>query len=181
MSLAKIVATIEEIVDWAGKATATIILVLMALMLLEVFMRYVLDSPTIFAHELSGMLFVVLILVGGGYALRWRSHVNVEVLYVLFPPRLRAAIDLITWLLFYLFVGAVFFQSFDFALESVQRLERSNTAWEPYIWPVKLFLPIGTGLMLLAGLAKTIRDIVLLITNRPLTPDEEDKGGFLNV
>jgi TRAP-type mannitol/chloroaromatic compound transport system permease small subunit len=150
----------------------------------EVFSRYVLNAPTIYAHELAGMFFAIIFLMGGSYALRWNSHINVEILYNRFPPRVRAAIDLVTWLLFYLFVGVVFVQSIDFAAESVQRMERSNTAWEPYIWPVKLFLPLGTGLMLLAGLVKTIKDVVMVITGRPLIPETEDdekEGGFLNV
>ena len=38
-------------------------------------------------------------------------------------------------------------------------MERSSTAWRPFIWPVKTILCIGLFLMLLQALAELFRDI----------------------
>ena len=43
--------------------------------------------------------------------------------------------------------------------EKLGYLERSPTAWRPYLWPVKTMLCIGVILMLLQSLAELFRDI----------------------
>jgi TRAP-type mannitol/chloroaromatic compound transport system permease small subunit len=42
------------------------------------------------------------------------------------------------------------------------------TMWKPLLWPFKVWLPVGVGLILLAGIAKYIRDLYIAITGRPL-------------
>ena len=43
--------------------------------------------------------------------------------------------------------------------EEIGRLERSSTAWRPYIWPIKAIMILGLLLMLLQALAELIKDI----------------------
>ncbi len=64
---------------------------------------------------------------------------------------------------------------------SVAKLERSSSALAPYIWPVKLCLPLGAFLMLLSGLAKTIRDLVLVISGHELDHVAARKSSFVNL
>ena len=49
------------------------------------------------------------------------------------------------------------------AWESLSTLEHSQSAWNPPIYPVKLTIPLGAGLLLLQGIAKLIRDILFLV------------------
>jgi TRAP-type mannitol/chloroaromatic compound transport system permease small subunit len=49
-----------------------------------------------------------------------------------------------------------------FALDAVQVGEHSFTEWGIEYWPVKLTIPIGAGLIVLQGLVKLIKDILLL-------------------
>jgi TRAP-type mannitol/chloroaromatic compound transport system permease small subunit len=42
-------------------------------------------------------------------------------------------------------------------------LETSETVWDVPIYPLKLALPVGAFLLLLQGLAKFIRDLVIAI------------------
>ncbi len=44
----------------------------------------------------------------------------------------------------------------------IGRLERSPTAWRPYLWPIKLVMLIGFTLMLLQALSAFIRDIATI-------------------
>jgi TRAP-type mannitol/chloroaromatic compound transport system permease small subunit len=134
----------------------------------EVFMRYVFNQPTIWAHELSALLYAVFFLIGGAYTLRWNAHINVDVLYVRLSPRSRAILDLVTWLLFYFFCGVLFWQGCQAGWKSFLRMERASTVWEPYIWPVKLCIPLAAFLMLLQGITKTIKNLHLACTGREL-------------
>jgi TRAP-type mannitol/chloroaromatic compound transport system permease small subunit len=92
----------------------------------------------------------------------------VDVLYVRLSPRARAVLDLITWLLFYFFCGVMLWQGSQAGWKSFLRMERASTVWEPYIWPVKLCIPLAAFLMLLQGLTKTINDLFLAVTGREL-------------
>lgn len=156
-----------------GRLFRYMILPLILVVCWEVFMRYAIGRPTAWAQELSGMIFAAYFLMGGAYTLQHNAHVNVDVLHSRLSPKGRAIVDLITWSMFYLFCGVLFYKSIDFAWSSVMILETSNTVWEPYIWPVKLVLPISALLILLQGLVKTISDISIVVTGKPLLPETE--------
>jgi len=47
-------------------------------------------------------------------------------------------------------------------------LETTETIWEPPIYPLKLTIPIAGFLLLLQGLAKFIRDLIIVITDKEL-------------
>jgi TRAP-type mannitol/chloroaromatic compound transport system permease small subunit len=143
-------------------------------------MRYIFNHPTIWAHELSAFLYAVVFLLGGSYALRWNSHISVEILYMRLKPRTRAVLDLFTWVLFYLFVGLLFWEGAQFAFKSVRRMELAGSVWDPPIWPIKLCIPIGALLMLLQGSVKTIKDIHLAFTGRELDVEKEAGKGDLS-
>jgi len=49
------------------------------------------------------------------------------------------------------------------AWESLSTFERSQSAWNPPIYPVKLTIPLGAGLLLLQGIAKLMRDILIVV------------------
>jgi TRAP-type mannitol/chloroaromatic compound transport system permease small subunit len=57
-----------------------------------------------------------------------------------------------------LFVGFIT-GGFDGASEVIGRLERSATAWRPYLWPIKVTMIIGIFLMLLQAISELIKDI----------------------
>jgi TRAP-type mannitol/chloroaromatic compound transport system permease small subunit len=42
-------------------------------------------------------------------------------------------------------------------------MERTESAWEPVIWPSRLMLVIGSLLLLLQGLAKFVRDLLIIM------------------
>ena len=46
--------------------------------------------------------------------------------------------------------------------EEVGRLERSPSAWRPYMWPIKLVMIIGLVLMILQCVSELFKDILRL-------------------
>lgn len=172
-TLKRILGWINRVADWIGMIFSVLVFPLIFILLYEVFMRYVFNRPTIWGHELSALIYAVYFLMGGAYALRWGAHINVEILYVRLPGRLRAGLDLVTWSLFYMFLGVLFWRSIDFAYRSYRMREVSMTVWEPAIWPIKMFLPIAAAAMLILGLSRTLADLVYVITGKPLLPSQE--------
>lgn len=177
-ALRRTVNGIDSLVDVTGRIASSLVFVLMGLLFVEMIMRYVFDSPTSFAHELSAMLFSVMFLFGGAYALRWGAHVNVDVLSRKLSLRWQAGLDVLTSAALFLFVGVLFFKSVPFAIDSVRSMERSSSSIALYIWPVKVCLSAAAGLMLLAGISRAIKNAVMFLSGRPLLPDEVERSLF---
>lgn len=136
--------------------------VMFLLLLLEVVARYVFSAPTVWATELTQMLFGAYIMLSGGYLLVHRRHVTVDIFYARFSPRRKAAVDIITSVLFFLFMLVLLKEGWAMAEEAVSRMETSHSAWNPPIWPLKLTIPIGTVLLLLQGIVKLVQDLQVL-------------------
>ncbi len=171
------VRCVDRMNEFMGRMVSYLVYPMVLMLVWEVGMRYIFNRPTIWAHELSAFLYAVVFLLGGSYALRWNSHISVEILYVRLSPRTRAVLDLCTWTLFYLFVGLLLWEGLPFAMKSVRRFELAGSVWDPPIWPVKLCIPLGALLMLLQGTTKTLRDLHMVFTGRELASDRENEKG----
>ncbi|MCH2164964.1 MAG: TRAP transporter small permease subunit [Marinovum sp.] len=136
--------------------------------------------PSLWTLETAQFAMVAYYMLGGPYALLAGGHVRMDLFYGEWSLRRKAAIDVITvfFLIFYLGVllyGALgstayslgywgkapleFFVGLITGAEEVGRLERSSTAWRPYIWPIKAIMILGLFLMLLQALSELIKDI----------------------
>jgi TRAP-type mannitol/chloroaromatic compound transport system permease small subunit len=143
-----------------GKTVSLLVFPMILTMLIEVVGRYVFNRPTLWAHETSSMIYAVYFLMGGAYTLQMGGHVHVDTIYRRFPVRVRAVIDLFTWLMFYLFCGTLLWKGILFSWESVIQFEHSSSTWGPPIWPFKLFIPLSAFFMILQGTVKTCCDLI---------------------
>ena len=174
----KYVLFIDALNDWVGKIFGFLVLPTMLILVYEVIMRYGFNRPTIWAHETSCMLYGAHFILGGAYALRWGAFVNVDIFYAAFAPRTRAIIDIFTWTFFYMFVGTMVCLSIPWAWESLKVLEYSESPWGPYVWQIKLTIPVAAILVLLQGTTKTIKDLYLAVTGRELIAETEPEAQF---
>jgi TRAP-type mannitol/chloroaromatic compound transport system permease small subunit len=131
----------------------------------EVLARFVFNSPTNWVHESMFLMFGMQYMLCGAFAYREDQHVRVDVIYAKFSRRGKAIADIITSVFFFIFVGALFVTAANFAWDSIQFGEHSFTEWGIEYWPVKLTMPIGAGLLLLQGVSKLIKD-VLIVTHK---------------
>lgn len=127
----------------------------------EVVARYLFNAPTIWVHEAAYLLFGMQYLVAGGYALLHGSHVRVDVLYAKLPPRGRVGIDILTSVFFFIFSFALIGTSWIFFSDSYAMGETTVETWGIQHWPVKGVMLLGAMLLLLAGISKLTKDIVL--------------------
>lgn len=159
----RIFAVIDYISDLVAKIFMLLIFPITLVLFYDVFSRYFLSKSTIWAGELGGMLFGVYLLMGGSYALQKGAHVSVDIFYTKFSPRTRAAVDIVTWTMFYIFVLILLYKGWQYASLSIGRMEKTSSLWGPYTWPSKIFIPIAAFLMLLQGIKKTYYDLVILM------------------
>jgi TRAP-type mannitol/chloroaromatic compound transport system permease small subunit len=98
----------------------------------------------------------------GAFAYKEDQHVRVDVVYTHFSRRGKAIADIVTSVFFFIFILTMLWTSVRFAMDAVNVGERSFTEWSVQYWPVKLTMPIGALLLTLQGIAKLIKDIVIV-------------------
>ena len=125
----------------------------------EVFSRYVLGEPTLWAFELGYMVMGAHFLIGFAYTLREREHVRVDIFYARFSPRTQALIDALTYVLLLLPLAVWLSVAFaDKVAKAYESHERSGmSAFNPVIWPFRLVMCAAFVLLALQALAQLIR------------------------
>ncbi len=148
--------------------------------------------PSRWTLEVAQFALVAYYLIGGPYSIQLAANVRMDLFYGSWTPRQKAWMDLITvwFLIFYLGVmiyGAVgslayslghftdapfaFFRDLlyafvtggpDAAAAQIGFVERSPTAWRPYLWPVKVIALVGIVLMLLQAISEFFKDLAFL-------------------
>lgn len=159
---------IDRINEKGGKLISFLILFLVGVVLFEISARYLFNRPTIWAHEISQMIYGAYVILLGGYVLQRGGHVNVEILYGKFSPRTRAIIDLFTWLLFFIFCGLILVKGWEMAWDSFKIRETEPTSFAPPIYPIKMMIPLGALLILLQGLARFLRSLAFAISGKEM-------------
>lgn len=166
--------TIDRVSDLAARGVSYLIFILMLLVPFEVTMRYVFNRPTIWSMEITQFILCALIAFGGAFTLRAGGHVNVDILYHRFGPRTRAIVNSFTYLILFFFIVMLIWKSWDVAVRSLKWGETSSSSFNPPIWPVKFFIPVGAFLLLLQAIAGYIRNLVRAITgNMEFEKDDE--------
>ena len=128
----------------------------------EVLGRFVFNSPTNWVHESMFLMFGMQYMISGAYAYREDQHVRVDVFYTKFSPRGKAIADVISSVFFFIFTITLLWTGWRFAGDAVANRETSFTEWGIQYWPVKLTMPIGAALIILQGVSKLIKDILIL-------------------
>ncbi len=161
-----VISIIDRINTAIGKAFGWYILILTFGTSYEVFVRYVLDDPTVWNYDLSYNMYGALFFMAGAYTLSRSAHVRGDVVYRLMKPRTQAAIDLTLYILFfYPGVLALTFAGYGYAAESWRYHEVSvfSPADIP-IFPLKTLIPVGGAMLLVQGVAEVLRCIICLRT-----------------
>ncbi|UWR27900.1 TRAP transporter small permease subunit [Sulfitobacter sp. S223] len=171
---------ITRINRFIGRWVSLAVLLIFALLLADVVMRYLVGTPTIWTAELATLIFGGYAIIGGGYLLAERGHVNVDIFYGSMSSKRRSLLDVLTWPLFLLFVGVLLWQGYDIAYDAIEDLERSNSVWKAPLWPTKALIPLAAILLLLQGVVRLWADIRVLrglpvpddVFGKPGAPDQ---------
>jgi TRAP-type mannitol/chloroaromatic compound transport system permease small subunit len=157
---ARFCAAVDGLNEWMGRLWGVTILLVVYAVMYEVVVRGVFDQGTLWSNETTVYVSAVAYLLAGGYGLRHRRHVRIDVVYNLFSPRARARVDLVTFAFFLIYMGALTAVGATMAWTSFLQSETTGSPWNPPIWPVKAAIPLAALLMLLQGVANQIREWV---------------------
>lgn len=166
----RVLAIIDSISEWSGKLISVFIFFLAFFLLYDVILRFAFNAPTIWCHEMALHVFGAYSVLAGPYVLLHGGHVKIDIFYNLFSPRGKAIIDSITYPLFFMFMGLLFWHGYHIGMRAFELKQTvSPSPWASPLWPVKLTIPLAALLMLAQGLANYIRTLNFAFTGKDLS------------
>jgi TRAP-type mannitol/chloroaromatic compound transport system permease small subunit len=167
-ALASIIKGIDGISTRIGQLTAWLILPMTLAICYEVGARHFFRAPTIWAYDVTYMLYGTHFMLGAAYTLRRGGHVRTDMLYQGWPPRRQHLVDAVGYLFFF-FPGMLLILYFGWqeAWHAWELSERSEASpWRPIIYPFKAVIPLTALLLLVQGVAELLKSLYTIRTGR---------------
>ena len=157
--MASAITRIDAFSRRIGAVVCWLTVALFSAMVIEIFLRYVFTAPTLWAYDISRMLGGALFMLGAGYALSRGVHIRADFIYRNLSPRTQGLIDSVLYLVFYFPALTIFFWvSAEFAYKAWDLQETaSDSAWAPYLWPIKSAMPLGILFLLIQGISELLK------------------------
>ncbi|NLE96029.1 MAG: TRAP transporter small permease subunit [Dehalococcoidia bacterium] len=150
--------------DKVGEVSKWIIIAVILTTTFEVFMRYVLNAPTMWAWATTQMLGAAFIALGLANNHRINKNVRVDIISMRFSPKVRAALEVFFTIIFFFpltyILTRLFIQDAFFAL-SINQVDNTS-AWSPITWPYKMVVAAGILFLLIQGVATFLKDVLVL-------------------
>jgi TRAP-type mannitol/chloroaromatic compound transport system permease small subunit len=149
---------------WAAKAFAWSIMVMTLGVSYEVFVRYVVGRPTVWAFDVSYMMYGTLFMLGGAYTLSRDAHVRADIFYRLMSARAQAALELALYFLFFFPGGlALIFAGWKYVSRSWRYHEVSTMSPANIpIYQFKTVIIVAGVLLVIQGIAQVMRCLICL-------------------
>ena len=154
---------IDRFIDWIGRGTAWICLLMVLIVATNVILRYLFRIGPVSLQELEWHLMSPIALIGMSYAMRHKAHVRVDVLYDDFGPKVQQVIDLFAAITTVIVSVILIKLSFDFVYQAYAIGEGSpDPGGLPHRFLLRAFIPLGFALLMLQAIAQGIRSVLHL-------------------
>jgi TRAP-type C4-dicarboxylate transport system permease small subunit len=163
----KAMQTLDRVIErtsYIGVYISGILALIMSLLAFYgVFRRYALDRPEPYSYELSTIFLMVGIVLALPYIQRVGRHLRVDIVAMRFPETVQVILmNILAPILALFYLVPMTWQSWENAYYSLSVGEKSFSAWAPPYFPIKVWIPIGIGLLCLVLLSNLIRGCYLL-------------------
>ncbi len=170
----KVIRAVDSVIERAGNIglvlSGYILVIMVFLATYGVVRRYIFDSPEPYSYELSmvGMLWSFVLAVGA--LERQRRHIRVDFVSGRLPLKAQSILlDIIAPVAGLFFCYLLAWQGLEVSLFSLSISEVSSSAWAIPLFPVKIVIPIGYGLLCLTLLTILIRGVASLFVGSKKT------------
>lgn len=155
---------VNQLNELTGRLTAWLVVAMVGLTLYDVVMRYLFRSGSVGLQELEWHLFGLVILFGAGYTLKHDDHVRVDLFYASrrLSDRQRRMINIFGNIFFLIpFAALIIWTAAPFAYDAFVHGEMSpDPGGLRHRWLLKAAIPVGFALLLLQGVADTIKGLI---------------------
>lgn len=162
-SLLALSRSIDALSRLVGRTVAWVILVVVVVSAMNAINRKAFSISSNAWLEIQWYLFGAIFLLAAGYTLLNNEHVRVDVLATKFSERTQIKIEIFGVLFFLLPVCClVLWMAIPMFIDSYVTSEMSSNSGGLIRWPVKLLVPVGFALLILAGVSHLIKCIGFL-------------------
>lgn len=159
----KAVKTFVHAVDatnkYVGKFSMYLVFAMIGILLYEPIARNLFGKSSIWAVEMAQFTMAAYYLLGGGYSLILKGHVRMDLLYGRWSDKKKALVDAFTGIFLIFYIVFLLYGAWSSIEYAVMYGERRNSAWAPYMAPIKIIMGIGVLLMLLQVIATFFKDL----------------------
>lgn len=157
-------SAIDRLNIGVGHLMAWAVVLMTAIIVYDVSMRFLFQMGSVMLQELEWHLFGLIFLLGAAYTYREGGHVRVEIIYQNLSKVQQAKINLFGNLFILIPVCLlVIWTSIPFVSNSFVYAETSpDPGGMPFRWLIKLAIPAGFLLLLLQGLADSFKQLLIL-------------------
>jgi TRAP-type mannitol/chloroaromatic compound transport system permease small subunit len=162
------VDTIDHFADICGRITAWLIIPMTIAVTWEVVARHFFRAPTMWAFDVTYMLYGTHFMLGTAYTLMRIGHVRTDMLYQNWSVRRQNWVDATGYVLFF-FPAMLFFLYYGWqeASHSWAIGETSDASpWRPIVYPFKTVIPVTALLLLIQGVGEVMKNIYAIRTGR---------------
>ncbi len=157
----QIIHVIDAITSWGGKAISWLIIPLVGSLVYEVFARYFFHAPTVWAYDVTYMIYGTLYMLGAAYTLLKGGHIRTDIIYRMWSVRWQGIVDASLYILFF-FPGIFLFflAGWEYAAHSWEIHEQTAVSpWRPIIYPFKTVIPVTLALLFFQGISELLKSI----------------------
>jgi TRAP-type mannitol/chloroaromatic compound transport system permease small subunit len=162
------IRVIDGIANWSGRIVAWLIVPMTIAVTWEVVARHFFRAPTIWAFDVTYMLYGTHFMLGTAYTLMRIGHVRTDMLYQRWSIRRQNWIDAIGYFFFFFPAMVLLFyfgwQEFYHAWSIGETSDASP--WRPIVYPFKAVIPLTALLLLTQGVAELLKSIYAIRTGR---------------
>lgn len=150
--------------EWTGRTVMWLLIVLIGVIAVDVFLRYLFNRPTLWSYPIAYMTGAVLVALGLCYVHLHQGMVRVDILYTRFSPKTKLIVDTVFAIICLLPLAATLTILFgaDTWRAYLTGEQATETTWYPIVWPYKALVTIGYGLLLLQAVGTLLKDIAAL-------------------
>ena len=162
------IQAIETVSNWSGIVTAWMIIPMTLAVTWEVVARHFFRAPTIWAFDVTYMLYGTHFMLGTAYTLMRIGHVRTDMLYQGWSIRRQNLIDAIGYLFFFFpAMILLFYFGWQESSHSWAIRETSDASpWRPIVYPFKTVIPVTALLLLVQGIAEFLKSLYAIRTGR---------------
>lgn len=152
--------SIERVTGGVGIVAALVLVPLVLATCYEVFARYAMGAPTIWAYEVGFLLTGSHFLLGMAYTLREGAHIRIDVFSGKFSERTRSVIDLVGYTVMLPLLIWLSYQMYHYLVDGYSSGETSGqSALNLPVWPFRVVFLVAFTLFALQVLAEVLKSV----------------------
>ncbi len=159
-ALLRVTRLIDGISLWSGRTVAILIIPMVAGLTWEVVARYAFNAPTVWAYDLTFMLYGTFFMLGSAYTLMRKGHIRTDTFYAGWPPRVQGTVDAVCYVILLPALAIFFWVGWSYFARSFAQGERVVTSpWMPIVYPFKFVIPLTAALLILQSVSELLKSL----------------------